>query len=428
MPKFFVLFLLTSLLTGALVRADCVMLIRGGEIRGELLPDQNDGARKGAAKTGAISIRTLSGATVAVAREEIAFVVRRRALLEDYETRRRAAPATVTAQWEIAEWCRQKSLSQQRQCHLQQILGLDPEHEAAHRGLGHIRVREQWTTQDELLESRGYVRHKGRHVLPQELALIQEKEQLRQAERGWFKRVKLWQTWLHSDSSDRQRAAVQGLFRIREVDAIPALVRSFRHAPEEAHRLLFVSVLDQIEGDRSISSLVVQSVLDDSRAVRDAAISAVRRKGAARAVPIYVGALKSRLNIAVNRAADALGQLADESAIPYLIEALVTRHGYYVAPGAGSRLHESDYEMEDAVVLGSTAGVTSSIGHSTALSSNRTPTVDEPDDEVVQVEIPQKNANVLSALVLLTRHNFGFDAESWKTWHRDRQSSGGKKL
>jgi hypothetical protein len=421
------MFLLVTLSTGAVARADCVTLKSGGEIRGELLPDQKDASRKDAAKTGAISIRTLSGATVAVVREEIALVVRRRAIVEEYETRRRAVPTTVAAHWEIADWCRQKSLSTQRLYHLQQILELDPEHEAAHRGLGHIRAAERWTTSDELLDSRGYVWHKGQRVLPQELALIQEGEQFRQAERSWFKRVKQWQVWLNSDRSDRQLAAVQGLSKIREADAILALVRSFRHAPEEAHRLLLVSVLGQIEGDRPISPLVVQSVLDDSRAVRDAAINAVRRKGAAKAVPVYVGALKSRLNTAVNRAATALGQLADESALPYLIEALVTPHGYYVAPSAVSDLHESDYAMEDALVLGSIAGVKSSIGHSTALSSNRAPTVDEPDDEVVQVEIPQKNPDVLAALVLLTGQNFGFEAESWRTWHRDRQLSRAKK-
>src|SRR5262245_43899002 len=96
------------LFAGAQSRADSIALLNGGEIRGELLADA-----KTAARDPTVVIRTLSGATVSVVREEISAVVRRRPVLEEYETRRRRISDTVAGQWELAEWCRQNSLSKE---------------------------------------------------------------------------------------------------------------------------------------------------------------------------------------------------------------------------------------------------------------------------------------------------------------------------
>jgi hypothetical protein len=415
------------LFVGAVLRADYIALKGGGEIRGELLAYRKETARQDAAKLNPISIRTLSGATVAVARDEVSSVVRRQPVAEEYETRRRAVPATIAGHWETAEWCRQKSLTPQRQFHLRQVLELDPEHDAAHRGLGHIRDQGRWTTRNELLANHGYVQHKGKRVLPQELDLTQQQERLRQTERNWFKRVKQWQVWLDSERTERKSEAVKGLNEIREADAIAALVWAFRNAPQEERRLLLVRILSQIDGDKPIAALVVQSILDDSRSVRDAAIVAVHQKNAARAVPIYVKALKSQLNPAVNRAATALGQLADESAVPYLIDALITRHGYHVAPNRDGHLQSTGQGTGNPVVLGPSVGVKSSTGSSTALSASRGPSADKPYDEIVEVEIAQENPDVLAALNLLTSQNFGYRADSWRDWYHPRQQGSVKK-
>ncbi len=391
MPQRSTIFLILSLVLVAVfasnsARADCIALKSGGEIRGELFS-----SAKGVAKIDAISIRALSGAVVSVARDEISAVVHRRPVVEEYETRRRAAPATVAGQWETAEWCRQKSLSLERRFHLGQVLALDPEHEAAHRGLGHIRDQGRWTTRDEMLEGRGYVQHKGKRVLPQELNLTQQQDRLRQSERNWFKRIKQWQVWLDGDRDDRHSAAIKGLYGIRESEAIPALVSSFRNSPQEDDRLLLVTILSKIKGDRPIAALVVQSILDDSRAVRNAAIGAVRQKNAAQAVPIYVKALKSQLNTAVNRAATALGQLADESAVPALIDAPWSLDMDTTSPPNinGQPLGTGQDMADDLLVLGPSVGVKSSTGNSTAaiVADARAGTADEPDDETLHVEM-----------------------------------------
>ena len=51
------------------------------------------------------------------------------------------------------------------------------------------------------------------------------------------------------------------------------------------------------------------------------------------AVSRYVQRLKNKDNAAVNQAAVGLGYMQDRSAVPALIDALVTVHTYQVAPG-----------------------------------------------------------------------------------------------
>src|SRR5438045_9471085 len=81
--------------TGRGARADIVSLQSGGEIRGELLDD----AKKARGET--VTIRTLTGATVAIVRGDVDTVVRRRMIVEEYETRRRALDDTIEAHWAL---------------------------------------------------------------------------------------------------------------------------------------------------------------------------------------------------------------------------------------------------------------------------------------------------------------------------------------
>src|SRR5947209_7246605 len=79
--------------------ADFVVLKSGGEIRGELQRNSN-----GAESSVAVSVRTLTGAVVTVARDDVQSVTRRRLILEQYETFRRLAASDIDSQWKLAEW------------------------------------------------------------------------------------------------------------------------------------------------------------------------------------------------------------------------------------------------------------------------------------------------------------------------------------
>jgi len=405
--------------------ADCITLRTGGEIRGDLLLNA-----KTAASGPEIAIRSLSGATVLVGRKEIARVIRRRPLVEEYETRRRGAADSVAGQWEVAEWCREKSLSKERLAHLQRVVELDPEHVPAHRGLGHVRQQGRWMTPNEQMAARGLVKHKGKQILPQELEVTREKERVSESEKSWLRRVKQWQAWLADDRPERKSVALARLNEIRDPDALSAVTRLFRTDPEEARRLLYVTILSRIEGDRPVVHLAVQSIVDDSQAVREAAISAVRRKDVARALPIYQRALKNPLNLIVNRAGAALGQLGNDGMIPYLIEALVTRHGYRaLAHDDNLQVFTDGPDMSSPVVVAPSVDLAVSGGRMPVVVPNsEPPSVDFDDDRIeVEVEKDEENPSVLSALTLLTGQNLGYDVPAWRNWFNDRMNAVGPK-
>jgi hypothetical protein len=408
-------------------RADFVTLSSGGEVRGELQLDP-----KSKTKPEAVTIRTLSGATVVVAGADVESLVRRRPLLEEYETLRRAAPDTLDAQWELAEWCRQKSLTKEREVHLRRVVALDPDHGPARRLLGYVRDRKTgvWATQDELMTARGYVKYKGRYVLPQELELIQEDARASEAEKGWFKRVRMWHGWLNGDRTDRHDEALSRLKAIRDPEAVAALARSFKDDPAQDMRLMYVQTIGKIEGEKPISQLVLQSLWDESVEVRNSSINGLRTRDVTKAVPYYLRGLKNRVNIVVNRAAAALAQLGSEAVIPQLIDALVTRHVYTEL-------------VPQASIGASTNGNMVPVGQSVLppniealLATGQLPygvRVDTPMNsqsmKEVTYERDEQNEAVLAALSTMTGENFGFDERAWRRWYNSHMnaSTAGKK-
>src|SRR5262249_22179198 len=161
--------------------------------------------------------------------------------------------------------------------------------------------------------------------LPQQVDVIALQQLNTESEKRWYRQLKQWQILLANDREDRHAAGLAKFKAIDQPAAVPALVRALRSTPEEEYRLIFVEALCRIEGERPIRPLAARSVLDESAAVRDAAIAGVRRKGIDVAIPVYLKFLKDPLNVLVNRAAAALAQLGAESVVPQLIEALVTR-------------------------------------------------------------------------------------------------------
>lgn len=408
--------------------ADVVVLKSGGELRGELqrsapgrptaksLPRAADDSQE------TLTIRTVFGAQVTVQRDEVESVIRRRAVLEEHETLSRAAADTVEAQWLLAEWCRDRSLSKQRAAHLQRVVELEPGHEAAHRGLGHIRYEGRWTTQEQMMTQRGYVKYKGRFVLPQELELIEAEERESEAEKAWHKRVHLWRLWLESDRVDRQVEGLNQLKAIRDADAVTALARTFKNDPNDSLRLLFVDILSKIRGDKPVPPLVLQSLHDESQQVRTASIRGVRAVNAAAGIPIYLRALKNEQNLIVNRAASALGQLEDEAVVPLLVEALVTRHRYKVWVPAQNTSMGTD---------GSMASGTAPLPPDVAamLATGQLPggvqvvsPGPHPRMKQITIQKDEQNPAVLSALSNLTGENLGYDEQAWRGWIRAKSA------
>jgi len=268
-------------------RADLIKLQNGGELRGEIV------GKRDVADSDRVEIVTLSGARIVVSRKNAQFVTRRPLIVEVYETRAHLTPDTVEAQWELAEWCRQQGakLRQEREIHLRQIILLDPEHQRAHAALKHTKRNGVWMTHGEARRADGYVKYKGRYITPQELELIEKTEAELEAEQAWFKRVRLWKTWLKGRNRKRQEEGYKQLNAIAEPHAVAALKQNFSDEKSDQLRQFYVKLLGQIPGDKPVPSLVDRTLFDSSYEIRYQSINSLKPEQFPTATKLFVRGL-----------------------------------------------------------------------------------------------------------------------------------------
>lgn len=411
-PRCFLL-LAVGLFVPAVAQADAVLLKTGGELRGERLVTE-----KGAN----VVIRTLSGAEIVVTQDDVQSITKRRLVLEVYETRRQDTPDTVEAQWELAEWCKAEGLRPERERHLKRVVELEPDHKLAHQHLGHVFHEGEWTTRDEIMRRRGYVKYKGRYMLPQELELVVQQEKESEAEKGWYKRIKLWHDWLEGDRPERQAEGHKNLTAISDPNAIPALYKSFSADPVDEQRAMYVSIVTQIGGLKSVGPLVLQSLNDGSESIRMQAVKGLPEDQYAEAIPVYLRALRHDLNYIVNRAGLALGIIGDESTVAGLIDALITRHRYKTwvpdQSGVGVGLNSQGQMVQQTPInmLPPDVAVMALTGQLPyGVQVNQVGGL-PPRKKQVSIQRDEQNLMVHAALRKLTGEDYGYDERAWKAW------------
>jgi len=402
--------------------ADVARLSNGGEVRGLLRSDRTSTT---------VELETLYGGRVLIARSQVTSTSRRSPAVEEYVTRSREILNTVEAHWELAEWCRDQRLMPQREEQLEAILFLDPEHQLARRGLGHVVHQGRWMTRDESMKAQGFVKHKGKYLTTQEFNLLNKTAAQREAELVWYPKIRLWFGWATSRSTNRQ---IDGLAQIRAVtdpDAVPALDEFLGDSADARIRLLLVSRLDAIAGEKPVRYLVRISLNDSEEELRTAAFGAIDPEQYEKAVPYYVDALEDDVNDIVQRAAIALGTVGNDKVVPSLIRALITNHKVTVtvavpAPVSVSRTPDGRYS-----VGGSSSGLPLDV--EIALRTGQLPygvTTSGPPPGMeyrnVTVRVDVQNDKVLESLKKLTERDFGYDQDAWQLYWASRQSGVGR--
>lgn len=404
--------------------ADLIKLKSGGELRGKIL--------KSLTNRDAVTVETLGGATITVARSDLHFLTMRPLNVEDYETRLRKMSDTVEAHWEMADWCRQKALIKQRETHVQRVLQLDPDHEGAHLALGHIRQKEGWVSKDEMMTSQGYVKHKGKYITAQEFELIGKTETERQEEKAWFHKVKMWSGWVHGESlgkPDRQRDGWLALEAIQDPNAAPAVLRFLSDSENRDVRLLGVKVLSHVGGNKPVAGLVQISLKDVDGEVRYQALYGLEQDQYDRAMPLYLKQLHSDWNPIVCRAGLALGVVGNQKTVPALIDALVTSHNYQVrVPGGGQQNYS--FSTNGGFAGGSSLPPNIEMGLRAGQYPNGvividgTPGTELSKTRIITVTIDHQNAEVLQSLQKLTGKNYGYDERTWHLWWAAEKNQG----
>lgn len=372
--------------------AELFLLTNGGRVTGELL-NRDQSPRT------TYEVQTAEGARVTFDASQVRRVVHPRPEEVEYEQIRTTYPDTVRGQWELAQWCRDHHLSAQREIHLKRVIELDPNHAGARRALGYSKVDGQWATRDEIMIQRGYVRYKGKWVLPQEKADLETRHKSEIAQQEWFKKVRLWRGWLEGNRGQQARDNFRA---INDPAAVKALSFAMKKEGSPQVRLLYVDSLSKIGSLDAAKVLAVTSIEDDVEEVRLSCLDYLQARPRPEVVYYYLNRLrdKSRDPIVINRAGFALGRMKDPSAIQPLIEALVTYRKIKINQPGGDNPTTAGF--------GGWRGGPGGMGMTAGGGAK-------------WVVEPSRNQAVLDALVSLTGQNFGFDQSAWRDWYRSRQ-------
>jgi hypothetical protein len=372
----------------AAARGDVFELKDGGQVEGELI------AGAGGSE---YLVRTADGVEVTIARPQLDRVVQQDATRQEYLRRSRAAADTAEAHRELAAWCREQKLSAEADVHLERVAELDPTDEEARRSLGYLKVGGRWLSREEVMAERGMVFYEGKYRTRQDIAIRERAKQADNVEVDWFGKIRLWRGWLDKRRPGQAEEAQALIAAINDPNAAPALVRILSDEDDEYVFELLLAVLGRLDHPAAITTLVAYSLDHDDDEIRHKCIDYLTSGVRPVSIIPYVQALKSKDNVIVNRAAEALGLIGNPEAISPLIDALVTTHRYQV----------------QAEQPGISAGFSPSGGGGGLSMGGNGPKIIRKDEE---------NPDVLQALAKLAgTQEFEYDETAWRHWYVDQQ-------
>jgi len=362
------------------LRADTFHLASGGQVQGEWLNKEETPLVR-------YVIRQPSGVVLKLMQEQVREHLRELPAEREHEELAQQASDTVEGQWKLAEWCRDHHLMRQRTSHLERVIELDPNHQAARALLGFAFVGGRWTTKQDLHHSEGFEFYKGRWRTSQEIELIESRSKRELAEKAWLAKLVRLRTHLGND-----KLAVDTIVAIKDPTAIPALATMLSRERVREVKMLFIDVLENMQSGDAVQVLVRVSLSDPDEEVYHYCIDKIVRLKIPHVADSFIGALKDTSNPVVNRAAMALARIDDPSAISPLIDALITVHQRTLPSRVSPDATAASFNVDGG----------------TSFLQN-----DGPKVIVARVQ----NQEVLAALTKLSQTTFGFDQRAWRLWY-----------
>jgi hypothetical protein len=308
------------------LRAEVFVLKSGGRIDGEHLNPNRERGQP-------YQLRTEEGVQLVLAESAVQRVIVKTDLDRQYEALVAKADNSIESQWGLAEWCKEVGLAEQRKRHLQAVIALNPDHVDARKALGYQRYGSRWLTQEEHLQSLGYVKYKGAWRLRQEVEIDSRENQqellskkLRKDIYRWFEQVATGGRY--ADAADRELNAIhdpEAAVALAEIVGDPQQPRFSRQRA--------LAILAKLPTGLGTGTLVRVAMNDSDANMRDACLDELKHQGTHLVLGLFLAELKNKDNARVNRAADCLGRLGDKDATVPLINALVTEHKFMIQQG-----------------------------------------------------------------------------------------------
>ena len=370
-----------------------IMVKHGGGIRGEVSKDDP--------ASSVIQIQPTLGGYLVVPSSIVGSTSKLRAEQISY---RRFSPLEkddVPSQIKIANWANVNNLSGIANEHYQHVLEIDPENEEAHKALQHVKVNGVWVSNKERLDQNGLERINGRSVSKQEAELIRQQKSQEETAIYWKKEIK----FLYQEALKGNQRARETFRTIRAPQALGPLLKTYASEKKNPEgRILLLQGMAAIGTPASLAELGKIAISDPDADVRVAAVEGIllKREATADAIEYFKRRLRSEIDVdAINSAAYALGRLKGKSAIPDLINSLVTTHKRQIVTGTDK--------------TGMSVDGTGKISGFSPGGGVKTQTITEVS----------QNKMVHEALVLIVADNysspvdFGYDVSQWIRWQRE---------
>ncbi len=380
---------------------DTMVLDTGGEILGKV-SEITEGKQK------FWLIETPDGGIVKLKKSQ-AQRIRAPAAGPEYLQRRAAMPDTVDAHWEMQQWCDENRLPRQREYHLMQIIRLDPEHTGARSRLGYRFRDGVWVHEDHFYQNHGYVKDdRGNHRLPASLQMADFKDARHQDARDWSVTIR---SAFRRFNRRNDPQALAEIAAITDPAAVEGLVEALRDETDPRIQKMLVETLGGIPSRSAQNNLVVIAMATDmndpfGRELRELCVRLLQQPHFSQAEVVstilpFLRPTPETPNDRVQKAAWLSGQMGDPSAVPALINALVTTHKIQIA-GGGGNMTASQGSGGKGLQMGN-----------------------KPQFRLVQVQ----NQSALDALRLLTdSRDYGFDKEAWLDWYISTRDIGTSRL
>ena len=362
--------------------ADIFILESGGQVQGELLNRDELPRIKYVVRCGV--------ATLNLPLDQVRETIRQSPAELEYARRSPTVADTVEAQWELAEWCRKNALAPQREIHLRRIIELSPNHQQARFALGYQFLKGEWISRSDARRNEGYEFYHGKWRTPQEIEILENRSRGELAEKEWLGRLKKWRRDL--DDRDKSKLAYTSISSIDDPIAVGPLGEYFSRERMRNVKYMYDDVLANIKTGQAINVLVERSFADPDEEVFYYCVKKLTEIKPPHVADQFILALKDNANRKVLRAATALAQLQDKTAISPLIDALITTHTQVIDTGEFT-----------TTGFGSGAG-----GSSAAMAKG---------DGLMMKVTHAHNQPVLDALSKLTGADFGFDKRAWRIWY-----------
>jgi hypothetical protein len=212
---------------------------------------------------------------------------------------------------------------------------------------------------------------------------------------------------IRDQSPRRYEQQVQYLQQLDDPNAFPKLrelaleMREQRNADEL--RLILVQAISRIKTNGAMTFLCDCAIFDPDVRIRNLALDVVKMEAPNVALQSFLRQLGTNDVAIIERAGEALDYLGDPRAVPYLIEAVVTRHRVQISGG----------------------GNQTSAGFSSDGGTNFSPSGGKPQFR----DVENNNRTVLQALVnLCPGVSFEFDKAAWLNWYAETHAPTGRDL